>query len=264
MSIIATLFGYSNTISNTFVSNASATTAVFLLLASYGLAVLPLSYLYSMLFDNHSTAQISITVVHFISGFIFVIAYYITISIPEVAYIGRGLIYFFWFFPTYNIGAGLLNVSTTYYVVFLTGIEQRYSNHIFSVFTFSVVNLYFLLLHSYLHWNITGRNIVFMILQAVAYFSIVLLTENADAMSYFSVCKAKFGRIIGSILAFCMKNSSFDENENFVEYFDEDVEQEKAIMRDCILNNKTSEYDLVLDDITKIYDSSFLFGNPKR
>jgi ATP-binding cassette, subfamily A (ABC1), member 3 len=125
MSIMATLFGYSNTISNTFVSNASATTAVFLLLASYGFAVLPLSYLYSMLFDNHSTAQISITVVHFISGFIFVIAYYITISIPEVAYIGRGLIYFFWFFPTYNVGAGLLNVSTTYYVVFLTGVDQR-------------------------------------------------------------------------------------------------------------------------------------------
>ena len=45
-----------------FFSSAQSTLTVFLLLFCYGLSVLPLCYLYSMMFDNHSTAQISIMV----------------------------------------------------------------------------------------------------------------------------------------------------------------------------------------------------------
>jgi len=111
---MGTLLGYSQSSSSTFVNNISSTFAVLVLLLSYGLAVIPLSYLYSFAFENFSTAQISITVVHFITGFIFVIAYYITISIPEVQYIGESLEYIFSFFPPYNVGQVCLRFPPTY------------------------------------------------------------------------------------------------------------------------------------------------------
>ena len=79
LSIILALYMYSQTISSTFLSSSSSTLAVFLFLATFGASVLPLSYLYSFFFDNYSTAQISITVIHFATGFIFVISYYITV-----------------------------------------------------------------------------------------------------------------------------------------------------------------------------------------
>ena len=107
-------------------NNLSAACAVLLLLVSYGIGVLPLTYLYSMLFDNYSTAQISITVFHFITGFIFVMAYYITISIPEVQYIGESLVYLFWFFPPFNVGQGMLRMTGLYYSIYLTGVDESY------------------------------------------------------------------------------------------------------------------------------------------
>lgn len=45
------------------------------LLISYGLSVLPLSYLYSFGFDGPSTAQISIAGINFLTGFGFVVSY---------------------------------------------------------------------------------------------------------------------------------------------------------------------------------------------
>lgn len=45
------------------------------LLVSYGLSVLPLSYLYSFAFDGPSTAQISIAGINFLTGFGFVVSY---------------------------------------------------------------------------------------------------------------------------------------------------------------------------------------------
>jgi hypothetical protein len=104
-----------------------------------------------------------------------------------------------------------------------------------------------------------------MTLQALAYFTIVLLTENSDVSNFILMCKAKLGRCIGgAFFSCCTTYSSCDENTNFVECFDEDVDQENNALRECVLNNRTSEYDLVLDNITKTYDSSFLFGNQKQ
>lgn len=52
-------FLYGQETSQVFVSSASSTAAVFLLLLVYGSSIIPLSYLYSMAFDNHSTAQVA-------------------------------------------------------------------------------------------------------------------------------------------------------------------------------------------------------------
>ena len=104
-----------------------------------------------------------------------------------------------------------------------------------------------------------------MALQALAYFTLVLVTENIDALNFCVACKAKLGRYIGIFLSKVgPKWFSSNENEDFVEDLDEDVELERSNLHSCVLNGSTSEYDLILDNITKTYDSSFIFGKPKQ
>eukprot|EP01034_Spumella_vulgaris_P026026 gene26027-32552_t len=122
-----------------FISTRESSNCLFLLLFTYGMSSLPLSYLYSMTFENHSTAQISIMAINFLTGFIAVLAYYILISVPDTKYIGVGIVHFFRFFPPYNIGEGLINLSSAYY---RTKVLNETTN--------------------YLAWDITGRNIVFI------------------------------------------------------------------------------------------------------
>ena len=71
---------YGEEAAKVFIGSAEAGWAVFMLLVLYGLASIPLSYIYSMAFDNHSTAQISIMTWNFFTGFVFVLAFYIMAS----------------------------------------------------------------------------------------------------------------------------------------------------------------------------------------
>lgn len=151
--IVAAFFAFGSA-AEVFIHSGQSTLALFLLLLLYGLSAIPLSYLYSLAFDNFSTAQISIMVINFITGFVMVLAYYILIAVPSTAATGRQLVHFFRFFPPYNIGEGLINLSATYYY---NTVQHR--------------NV------GYFDWDITGRNLVFMLAEAVGYFGIVLLTE---------------------------------------------------------------------------------------
>ena len=104
-----------------FFSSAQSTLTVFLLLFCYGLSVLPLCYLYSMMFDNHSTAQISIMAINFASGFLAVIAYFVMSNIPLTQYAANHLVLFFRFFPPYLVGEGLIGVTTNYFTISVLG-----------------------------------------------------------------------------------------------------------------------------------------------
>jgi hypothetical protein len=66
--IVTVLYG--TVVPQEFVSSPESGLAVFLLLLLYGLSVLPLCYLYSFLFDNYSTCQISVTVFNFMTGYV--------------------------------------------------------------------------------------------------------------------------------------------------------------------------------------------------
>jgi ATP-binding cassette subfamily A (ABC1) protein 2 len=138
-----------------FVHSSQSSFALFCLLVTYGLSAVPLSYMYSMLFDNFSTAQITIMVINFMTGFVMVLAYYIMINVPSTRHVGLHIVHFFRFFPPYNVGEGLINLAVTYY---RTEIEHKHVN--------------------YFEWEVTGRNIVFMLVEAVGYSLAVLLTEH--------------------------------------------------------------------------------------
>mmetsp|Transcript_200 Transcript_200/g.364 ORF Transcript_200/g.364 Transcript_200/m.364 type:complete len:2007 (-) Transcript_200:174-6194(-) len=145
---------YGEESSKIFIDNSEAATAVFLLLILYGFASIPLNYIYSFAFDNHSTAQISIMTINFFTGFVAVMAYYIMVSIPSTEEDAEQAVYAFRMFPSYNIGEGLINLSAAY---FANNILYR--------------NV------SYLSWEVTGRNIVYLICESVGYFGIVILSE---------------------------------------------------------------------------------------
>jgi ABC-type multidrug transport system ATPase subunit len=151
--IIGTFIWLGNA-SRVFIYSTESTICMFLLLMLYGMSSIPLSYLYSMLFENSSTAQISIMVINFLTGFVFVLTYYVLILIPKTKAMGEYLALWFRYFPPYLIGESLINLSEIYYS---NQLRRR------KVSCFS--------------WNVAGRNLTYMLLEAFLYFSLVLLTE---------------------------------------------------------------------------------------
>jgi ATP-binding cassette subfamily A (ABC1) protein 3 len=125
--IIVALFIYGkDDAARVFISVDESTYAVFLLLFTYGLSVLPLCYLYSFQFENHSTAQISIMAINFGTGFVAVLAYFVMSTIPTTKEAAAQLVNFFRFFPPYLIGEGLIAVTTAYFKNTLLGSNVSY------------------------------------------------------------------------------------------------------------------------------------------
>lgn len=152
--VMLTFVLYGDEAAEVFIGTSESAWAVFLLLVCYGLASIPLSYLYSLAFDNHSTAQISIMTWNFFTGFVFVMAYYIMVSIPSTQKTAESVVHFFRIFPPYNIGEGLINISVNYFSIYVLETDT-----------------------SYFAWEVTGRNLCFLGGQTVVYFLLVLLTE---------------------------------------------------------------------------------------
>lgn len=81
-------------------------------------------------------------------------AYFIMSNIPSTAAAAKSAVHVFRFFPPYNVGEGLIAVTIASYQNSLLGMD---------------VNV--------LDWEVTGRNITFMAVEAVGFFLIVLLCE---------------------------------------------------------------------------------------
>ena len=50
----------------------------------FGFAVIPLSYLYSLMFELHTSAQIGVMSLNFVTGFCMVVAYYVMNAVEAV------------------------------------------------------------------------------------------------------------------------------------------------------------------------------------
>jgi len=218
-----------------FISSAEASLSLFLLLFSFGSSSIALSYIYSLGFENFSTAQISIMAINFFSGFVFVLAYYIMISVPETHEAGTQIVHFFRFFPPYNIGEGLINLSTNYYVRTLLG---RHT--------------------SYFAWDVTGRNIAFMIIETVGYFSFILLTEFSPLHNLINFVSRKL-----SSKYFEADIEKRAYGQGTVSLTDVDVQTE-VDMLDAVEDPSTSEYSLLIRHMGKIYPPSVLGGQAKH
>ena len=233
--IIAAFYVYGKTAAQIFISVPEATFAVFLLLLTYGLSILPLCYLYSMNFENHSTAQISIMALNFATGFVAVLAYFVMNSVPLTMYAASILVHFFRFFPTYNIGEGLINVTAAYYENTILGEKVSYFN-----------------------FNVAGQNIIFMTAEALGYFALVLITETP--MYRGAIFWLERQRALLALKKSVMEAT--DSNGKIIPILqDEDVQIEEDSVSKAV---DKSEFALCIEDLVKIYPSKFLGGRAKH
>jgi hypothetical protein len=252
--IMITFFSYGENASRIFIATNEATIAVFLLLFLYGTSAIPISYLYSFAFDNHSTAQISIMTINFFTGFVTVMAYYIMISIPSTKSLGETLVHLFRFFPPYNIGEGLINISAAYFS------NELLDEHV-----------------SYLSWRVSGRNIIHMVVETAVYFTLVLLSE-ANWIRQIGYWIERMVFVVGGyqqqLLLPGAGVGGVGAASSLV--LDEDVLAEAALVKDYHTplhdpsgpapagHSQKEEYMLVLRDIVKTYPPTLLLGQPKH
>ena len=229
--IMLTFFFYGEEAAEIFIGSTEAGWAVYLLLVFYGLASIPLSYIYSLAFNNHSTAQISIMTWNFFTGFVFVLAYYIMVSIPSTAATAAALVHVFRIFPPYNIGEGLINISVNYFNIFVLDSKT-----------------------SYFAWTVTGRNLTFLAAQSVVYFSIILLSEVA----YF---RAVYTAIVKYIVTSTTKTATKD---GVLELEQEDEDDDVLEERQVVQSADPSDYILFIKNIKKTYSSLLSIGSAPK
>lgn len=98
-----------------FVGGPESFLCTFLLTLGYGLSILPFAYLIAQGFDNHSSAQIAVIGVVFVTGFVAVNAYFIMSSIESTKHIATALRPLFRIWPAYDLGDGLIQMASAYW-----------------------------------------------------------------------------------------------------------------------------------------------------
>lgn len=106
---------YGNQSAEVFVGSVSSFFATLSLTFGYGMSALPFSYLLSRMFDNHSSAQIAVMGIFFITGFVAVNAYFIMSSIESTEDVADALRPLFRMWPAYNVGEGFIQLSASYF-----------------------------------------------------------------------------------------------------------------------------------------------------
>lgn len=224
--ILAGFFAFGEDAAAVYISEGESTVGLFLLLFLYGAAAIPLSYIYSFMFTNFSTAQISVMVINFMTGFVAVLAYFVMSNVPSTQAAAEDIVHFFRFFPPYNVGEGMINLAAAYFVN--------------EVLDESV---------GYLDWEVSGRNIVFMAAQAVGYFGVILLTEFPPLQN-----------LIYSIQRYRSVNVRAIPPP--AQQPDEDVLKEAEHINDD--GFPSEDYALVIKNLVKTYPATVLGGKPKH
>jgi ATP-binding cassette subfamily A (ABC1) protein 3 len=138
-----------------FVGTSEMVGATFLLLVMYGLSVLPLSYCLSFAFDNSTSAQIAIASFHFLTGFVLKMADFVLGQVEDTRAVNAQLrTYLYRFFPPFNLGEGLVAMSTVGFEATITGRRK-------SPFERGVI----------------GENLIWMGVEVVGFFLLTLALE---------------------------------------------------------------------------------------
>lgn len=135
---------------------------VFLNLMLYGLAVIPFSYLFSFLFESHTIAQGVMILVYIFAGVVLLITSFVFYSIESVAMYADTIRYFFRLFPNFCMGDCVFYLSIV-----------------------SITNEVSLGDATITGWDmqISGWDSVFLSIEAVVFFALVLLIEHYSAYS---------------------------------------------------------------------------------
>eukprot|EP00897_Mesotaenium_endlicherianum_P001456 jgi/Mesen1/1338/ME000013S00825 len=137
-----------------FVGSLVKALAAMLLLSLFGVAVIPLSYCYSFAFASHANAQVAIAGLHFLSGFVTVVASLIMANIAKTKALNKVLVHIYRLFPPFNFGTALINLSAMDLARAFTGANGN---------PFA--------------WEVTGRELAYLAVESVVYFVLVLAMD---------------------------------------------------------------------------------------
>jgi ATP-binding cassette subfamily A (ABC1) protein 3 len=159
-------------------------------------------------------------------------AYFIMISIDKTKDAADVLVHIFRLFPPYNIGEALIAIAIAY---FQTTLRHQ---------------------HIYLYdWEVTGRNLIFMLVEAIGFFLAVLLTESSIFQWLFNSFLLLTGLSLGQQLPPPPSKP-----------FDEDILAEKeeviSVIDELRLGHYSSKDVLIIDNLIKTYPGG-IFGKPK-
>lgn len=225
---------------------------VLLLLLLYGWAMLPSMYVWSFMFSKPSTGYVWLTLLNVLSGEVTVLVVDI-MSIPQLNVYNAGRILkwiFIILFPNYNLGQGMQQLYLNYETELVC---QKY----FKKFDKSLVCAQLPTSQccpkctascwqtNYLDWeeNGIGKQLTFLILQGVIYFTILMILESGlwRRIKPSIFCERRKRSFVFNQLSSASSMSSNIEDEN--------VFQERAKVKSI----DHSLYGVVLDEITKCY-----------
>ncbi|CAM9219255.1 unnamed protein product [Choristocarpus tenellus] len=219
---------YGKDASRVFIDYGDSALGCWVLLLCYGASSLPLAYLYSFAFDGPSSAQISIAGINFLTGFGFVVAYAVLASIKKTQDFAEQLIHVFRMFPPYLLGDGLIKLSEEYYMREVLG-------------QFQVGGVF--------GWEVAGREMVYMLLEAVGYLSAVLAVEYSLAAGVRSwldnlrLCLSGWKR--QHLLNILEESQGIDE--------DQDVKEERYRVEAMVgTANVTADGGVLIRDLSKV------------
>jgi len=155
--IMAVFAIYGTDSAQVFVGSAQSFFCTLALTFGYGLSSLPFAYLFSRNFSNHSTAQISVMGIFFITGFVAVNAYFILSSLENTQHIAKALQPLFRIWPPYLVGDGFLRLSASFWEREVLGSDANPFD-----------------------WDICGYTIMLLYMLSVPYFLLVLMLEYSS------------------------------------------------------------------------------------
>jgi len=151
VAVIVVFLAYQN---ESFTGDSATTFATFLLFLLYGLAVVPLAYCLSFMFTNHTAAQVGISALLFVLGFVLTIGSFILSNIDDTKDTNEALKPFYRLSPPYCLGEGLIALATRALYGLIAGRKQ-----------------------SVWDWDILGRIFVYLAVECIGYFVITMLIE---------------------------------------------------------------------------------------
>lgn len=150
--------------------DAGAAYALLFLLA--GPAVASFTYIVSYIFVSHSTAQIMVMFINFLTGLCLMVVSFVLTVIPSTMKINLSLRYLFRLFPAFCLGDGLVMLSVCVS-------DPNYPGGISCPLIDGENGFDFSGQQSPLAWDITGGNLTFLAVEAIIYFLITILIEYA-------------------------------------------------------------------------------------
>lgn len=224
---------------------------VFLVLILYGWSVLPFVYLLHHLFNVPATGMVAVSMINLCSGLVLLMATY-TLIIPALntEKIGKALeMLFIIFLPNYNLGLALMDMYSN------SGYKTQCESYNYKTVCASGTpmaccfpdncggKVCFTFYDNFLTWGKPGigRECIFMFLQGIVFFSLVLMTELG-----------LFRRLYSAIHRSARVEPITDQQE---QPEDDDVSEEAKRINEKQDDDALEVDALILKNVTKVYSN---------